>query len=326
MLSGLLLLFIVACGTASNDGNVNGEKPTNQSEKDQNQMTGYVANVDDSQVLVIENRLDQSFDEIPIEEVYEQAGNAIYFSIEDIEESLFTSLTEGEKITVTHGTVAESYPGQSAAIEISREIDEQNDLIDMHGDYSNLIQLEIFRQKSEKDENTNLRLVRYTTEGDPIFYNLQYENDSYQVYIDATQDEFGVEDRVKEVGCQLFEYYLTEEKILSFDLQNCDNEGGQLQVANAPFADIIIPEQVYQRIVVKMNDKVLLDTTDETKKAEIINQIKEGQLQSVMSMSMIAPEGVLVLMGKMAEIRFDYYLEGNLIRYNTYINAGIKIE
>ncbi len=321
----LLLMFVVGCGTSLNDGNANGdnEEPSNQSGEDQNVMTGYIAKTEDNRILVTEKRLDQPFDEIT-EGVNEQAGNAIYFSLEEIEESLTTSLTKGEKIAVTHGAVAESYPGQGSATKIERVIDEQHDLIETHGEYSNLIRLELFRQISEKEESTNMRLVRHTTEGDSIFYNFQYDNNNYQVYVDATQDEFGAEDTVSEIGCQQLEYYLTEEETLSFDLQNCDNEGGQLQLANVPFSEMIVPNQVYHRIEIRMNDEVILDTTDEARKEEIITQIKEGQPQSVMSMSLMAPEGELVLMGKMAEIRFDYYPEGNVIRYNSYIDARIN--
>ncbi|WP_058308068.1 DUF3221 domain-containing protein [Gracilibacillus massiliensis] len=321
-LSVFVLLFVFACGTASNDGNTSEESP----EPSENVMTGYVAKKEDNRILVTEKRLDQPFDEIAVEEVNQQAGNAISFNIEDIEKSLATSLTVGEKIAVTHGAVAESYPGQSSATSVERVIDNEHDLVETHGEYANLIQLEMFRQEVDNEKNSNLRLVRHTTEGDLIFHNIQYKDGNYQVFVDATQDEYGVEETIRGFGCEQLEYYLTEEETISFDLQNCENEGGQLPVANVPFSEMIIPEQRYHRLEVILNDEVLIDTTDEDKKEEIINKIKEAQPQSVMAMSLMAPEGELILKGKMAEIRFDYYPEGNVMRYNSYINSMIQVK
>ncbi|SHM38696.1 DUF3221 domain-containing protein [Gracilibacillus kekensis] len=320
-----VLLLIVACGTASNDGNTSGESQA-PSDPSEDVMTGYVAKTEENRILVTEKQLDQPFDEIAAEKVNQQAGNAISFNIEDIENSLAESFTIGEKIAVTHGAVAESYPGQSAAITIERVIDNEHDLVETHGDYANLIQLELFRQKVENEKSSNLRLVRHTTEGDLIYHNIQYKDGNYQVFVDATQDEYGVEETVREFACEQFEYYLTEEETLSFDLQNCENEGGQLPVANVPFSEMIIPEQRYHRLEVILNDEVLIDTTDEGKKEEIINKIKEAQPQSVMAMSLMAPEGELILKGKMAEIRFDYYPEGNVMRYNSYISSNIQVK
>ncbi|SFL34760.1 Protein of unknown function [Gracilibacillus orientalis] len=315
----IMILFVTACGTTSENGN---KTQSDSSKNAQNVMEGYVANVQDNSVLVVENRLDPTVTEFDPQQ-HDEAGNAIYFSLEDIEDSMANSLVRGEKIQVTHGAVAESYPGQSSAVAIKRIVDEEHDMVIPLDETINVVTLEQFIQQVEKNEDAIMRVVNYTVEGDPVFNNYIFRNGEHTVKVDATQDDFVETKTVKEFACQQLEYYLTDDQNIMFELTDCDMDGGTLAIASLPFANIIVPEDTYHRIEVIVNDEVIMDITEESEKEEIITKIREGTPHSVMTMTMKAPEGEIILYGKQATIHFDYQEAGNVIRYNTFVEAGL---
>ncbi|WP_163536968.1 DUF4362 domain-containing protein [Gracilibacillus sp. YIM 98692] len=315
-----MLFLLVACGTGNN------EKHSGASNDDPsaNYMVGFVEEIDENRVLITENRLKESFSDLEPEEMNQKAGNAVYFSLDEIDDNLRKSLTKKERISVKHGAVAESYPGQSSAQDISRKLDEDFDVIDEHGGIQNTIFFESFMQKVEKEEETQLRVVRYTTEGDPIFYNIQYNGEgAYQIYVDARQDNYGTAENVRQVSCDHMEYYLTEDQSLQFQWTECQNEGGSLPIfqASTP-SDIFIPDQDYQGWKIVIDGEVLEESKDKETINDLITKIREANYQSVITMSLMAPDGQLILEGDKADIEFDYYQDGNLIRYNTYIDVS----
>ncbi|QGH35486.1 DUF4362 domain-containing protein [Gracilibacillus salitolerans] len=322
LLGLIMILFVTACGTTLDNGN---KKHGDANDDVQNVMEGYVANIEDNSVLVVENRLDPTISEFHPDQ-HEQAGSAISFSLDDIEDSMVDSLIRGEKIQVTHGAVAESYPGQSSAVAIKRLVDEEHDMIISYDETINLVTLEQFIQKAENNEEAIMRVVNFTPEGGTVFNNFIFDNGEYIVKEDATQDDFVEAETIREVTCQKLEYYLTDDQHIMFELTSCDKEGETLAIASLPFADIMVPKDTYHRIEVIVGDEVVLDTTDESEKEEIITKIRGGTPHSVMTMTMMAPEGEIVLYGKQATIHFDYQEAGNVIRYNTFIEAGLTID
>ncbi|MGP4042058.1 DUF4362 domain-containing protein [Gracilibacillus sp. D59] len=318
----ILILLLTACGTSLDNGN---KTQGDSSNEGHNEMEGYVASVEDNRVLVVENRLDPTVTEFDPQQ-HDEAGNAIYFSLEEIEDSMTNSLIRGEKIQVTHGAVAESYPGQSSAVAIKRIVDEDHDVVIKLDQTLNLMVLEQFIQQVEKSEDAIMRVVQYTTEGDPVFNNYMFENGEHSIKVDATQDNFGVAETIRDVSCPQLEYYLIDNQNIMFELTGCDNEGGALAIASLPIADIIVPEDIYHRIEVIVNDEVVLDSNDKNEIGEIITKIREGTPQSVMTMTMMAPEGEIKLYGKNGTIQFDYQKAGNVIRYNTFVEAGLTFD
>ncbi len=318
----ITILFVTACGTNLDNGNKSQDDENNDV---QNVMEGYVANIGDNSVLVVENRLDPSISEFHPEQ-HEEAGNAISFSLDNIEDSMADSLMRGEKVQVTHGAVAESYPGQSSAIAIKRIVDEEHDMVIAPDETINLVALEQFIQKTENNEEATMRGVNITVEGSSVFDTYIFQNGEYTVKEDATQDNFVEVETISEVSCQQLEYYLTDDQNIMFELTGCDNDTGVLAIANLPFKDMIVPEDIYHRVKVIVGDEVVLDTTEESEKEEIITKIREGTPQSVMAMTMMAPEGEIILYGKQAIIHFDYQEVGNVIRYNTLVEAGLTFD
>ncbi|MCA0758199.1 DUF4362 domain-containing protein [Paenibacillus sp. N4] len=95
-------------------------------------------------------------------------------------------------------------------------VDESTDVIDMHGRITNLEKLDAFFA----GETDNQRLVRYTIEGDPIFYELTRKQDSVEVRYDTSQDKFG-SPSVKTYGCESLGKKETERGV-SYVLTGCD--------------------------------------------------------------------------------------------------------
>ncbi|UOQ47013.1 DUF4362 domain-containing protein [Gracilibacillus caseinilyticus] len=318
----LVMLFaLVACGTASN-GNGSDETPTST---DQNQMIGYVSKFENNRVLVTENYIASQTEEIPIEELYEQAGNAIFFNLENIDKEVRDSLAIGEKITVTHGPIAESYPAQSSATDIARVKDSDHDLIETHGEYENLIHLETFRQAVQNQQVSHLRLIRHTTEGDPIYYNISYDGNEFNISRDSRKDSYaGSGDIMNGFTCKQLENSLTEENNIRFDFTSCDQQ--EKLSFEVPYVEIMVPKQTYQSLEIIVGDQKILESDDKEKINKVIEKIRTGTPKSVMIMTKMAPAGELVLKGEQANIRFDFYKDGNLIRYNTFIEAGITVD
>ncbi|GAA0454574.1 DUF3221 domain-containing protein [Alkalibacillus silvisoli] len=107
----LIVVFLSACGTGTTSGEQNlDEHPS---------FSGYIVKVEDNQILVTENKVDEEeANHEDIDQFGEKAGQAIYFSLSEIDESRINQLAVGNHIEVIHGAVAESYPGQSSAKEV----------------------------------------------------------------------------------------------------------------------------------------------------------------------------------------------------------------
>ncbi|RCW69815.1 DUF3221 domain-containing protein [Saliterribacillus persicus] len=314
----LLLIILIGCGTSQN--NTNGSQQGDaDGEKEHSTMSGYVAKVEDNRILLIENKPTEQLSEIDPENLYEEAGNAIYFNIEEIKESMVSSLIIGEKVAIEHGAVNESYPGQSTATKISRLVDENYDVIAKHTEFNNTYLIDLFFEQ----KYDILRTVQYTTEGDPIFTMVKREGaNSYFVSVDASQDNFGASESPTLLTCTSIESY-SEENDMNFMLVGCDGEQNEIALLSAPVEEIIVPNQTYSKVTINANEEVIYESENEDEIAEIIDKIKSGKKQSVIAMSLMKPDGKLVLHGDKTEVSFDYYLTGALIRHNLYIEAGI---
>lgn len=95
-------------------------------------------------------------------------------------------------------------------------VNESADVIDMHGQITNLEKLDAFFA----GETDNQRLVRYTIEGDPIFYDLSRKQDGVEVRYDTSQDKYG-SPSVKTYGCEGMQKKESERGV-SYVLTGCD--------------------------------------------------------------------------------------------------------
>ncbi|WP_017185392.1 DUF3221 domain-containing protein [Alkalibacillus haloalkaliphilus] len=108
----LIVVFLSACGT----GAASGEQNSNEHPG----FIGYVAKIEGNQILVTENKVDEGeANHEDLNQFGEKAGQAIYFSLSEIDESTINQLNVGDHIEVIHGAVAESYPSQSSAKKVN---------------------------------------------------------------------------------------------------------------------------------------------------------------------------------------------------------------
>ncbi|WLR52024.1 DUF4362 domain-containing protein [Bacillus tianshenii] len=71
----------------------------------------------------------------------------------------------------------------------------QNDVINMHGEISNLNRFETFIANVKADKSDHIRVISYTTEGDPIFYLLDFDGKQIEYTFDNSQDGYAGSDK-----------------------------------------------------------------------------------------------------------------------------------
>jgi Domain of unknown function (DUF4362) len=65
------------------------------------------------------------------------------------------------------------------------------DVVDKHQQMTNLERFYTFVENVHQGKQDQIRVVRYTIEGDPIFHSLQYDGKVILSTIDRSQDKFG---------------------------------------------------------------------------------------------------------------------------------------
>jgi hypothetical protein len=65
------------------------------------------------------------------------------------------------------------------------------DIVDMHGEITNLEKFMKFVENVNQGTEDKIRVVRYTTEGDPLLHDLKYDGKIITSTLDTTRDEFG---------------------------------------------------------------------------------------------------------------------------------------
>lgn len=66
-----------------------------------------------------------------------------------------------------------------------------NEVKEIHGMVENIERLDQFVESVQHKEKDQVRLTRYTIEGDPIFHDLAYDGSDLKVTYDSTEDQFG---------------------------------------------------------------------------------------------------------------------------------------
>ncbi len=70
-------------------------------------------------------------------------------------------------------------------------IPSSEDVVDMHGEIENMERFEEFLNNVEQGQRDNIRVVRYTTEGDPMLHDLEYKGEVIKSTSDPRRDKFG---------------------------------------------------------------------------------------------------------------------------------------
>jgi hypothetical protein len=67
----------------------------------------------------------------------------------------------------------------------------KKDVVETHGRIENIKRLDEFTLNVQNDKQDNVRLVRYTIEGDPILHDLAYDGEKVEFKLDSTRDQYG---------------------------------------------------------------------------------------------------------------------------------------
>jgi hypothetical protein len=108
----------------------------------------------------------------------------------------------------------------------SEEAIENGDVVNRHGEISNLDKFENFIENVESGAKDEIRITMYTTEGDPIFYNLNYDGNKIQYTYDNSQDGYsGSGKGIESTSCFNLESRNTENGV-EYQLSECSSEIG----------------------------------------------------------------------------------------------------
>lgn len=65
------------------------------------------------------------------------------------------------------------------------------DIVDMHGDIENIERFYQFIENIENNNADEIRVVSYTTEGDPIIRDLSFDGEVIEATLDSRRDKYG---------------------------------------------------------------------------------------------------------------------------------------
>ncbi|NRD78511.1 DUF4362 domain-containing protein [Bacillus sp. BRMEA1] len=103
---------------------------------------------------------------------------------------------------------------------------ENGDIVNLHGKISNLDKFKNFIKNVKSGNKDKIRITMYTDEGDPIFYNLNYDSKQIQYTFDNSQDKFAGSDKgVKSTSCTDIGTKNTE-NVVEYHLSGCSSEVG----------------------------------------------------------------------------------------------------
>lgn len=108
----------------------------------------------------------------------------------------------------------------------SEEAIKNGDVVNSHGEISNLKKFENFIKNVERGAQDEIRITMYTIEGDPIFYNLNYNGKKILYTFDNSQDAYaGTEKGIKSTSCSKIENRKID-KDVGYYLSGCTSEVG----------------------------------------------------------------------------------------------------
>jgi hypothetical protein len=114
------------------------------------------------------------------------------------------------------------------------------DVVNLHGKVSNLERFNLFVSHFENGRSDHIRITMYTIEGDPIFYNLNYDGKDIQYTFDSSKDAFGGTGRRKQsTTCANLEKK-TDVQGIRYTLAGCSGnhpEAGETFLFTVPESD-----------------------------------------------------------------------------------------
>jgi len=94
------------------------------------------------------------------------------------------------------------------------------DIVDTHGEITNLEKFMKFVDNVSQGTKDKIRVVRYTTEGDPMLHDLEYDGKIITSTTDTTRDKFG-NGNVSTTTCKSIDVKESDART-DYDLSGCD--------------------------------------------------------------------------------------------------------
>jgi hypothetical protein len=102
------------------------------------------------------------------------------------------------------------------------------DVVNLHGKISNLEKLDSFVDHYAKGKPDQIRITMYTVEGDPIFYNLDYNGKEIAYTLDTSKDAYGGAGKGKQrTTCTTLEKK-TDDKGTAYTLAGCSGDNSRV--------------------------------------------------------------------------------------------------
>lgn len=95
------------------------------------------------------------------------------------------------------------------------------DIVDLHGEIENIERFKEFLNNVEDEQKDNIRVVRYTTEGDPMLHDLEYDGKAIISTTDTRRDKYG-KGSINTTTCNSIEMVETTERT-DYLLDDCEN-------------------------------------------------------------------------------------------------------
>lgn len=143
-----------------------------------------------------------------------------------------------------------------------------NEVKEIHGMVENIERLDLFVKNVQHQKKDQVRLTRYTIEGDPIFHDLAYDGSDLKVTYDSTEDKFG-SGEVKIYVCKSIQKQESKTET-KFILEECPGLGEFLTISHD-----IDKEDYFAFALTFGNDKV------DTKNQELKKDLKNGEIATV---------------------------------------------
>lgn len=99
----------------------------------------------------------------------------------------------------------------------------KDDIIDSNGRVENKARFDEFLNKVQQGEDDRIRVVRYTTEGDPILYDYEFKNNKIFAVIDTRRDGYGSREIIQ-ITCASIKSN-EEQESTSYVLDGCTPSG-----------------------------------------------------------------------------------------------------
>ena len=99
----------------------------------------------------------------------------------------------------------------------------------MHGEIKNIERFEEFLSNIKKGQKDNIRVIRYTVEGDPILRDLEYDGKTIKTTNDTRRDQYG-QGSINSTTCTSIEENETTER--TYVLEGCENPIDNIVLVN----------------------------------------------------------------------------------------------